>query len=490
MEFWSDWHDTKVSPQLQAFIRRRVIHKILDKYENSIQELELGEINSKLIKLTSMGTSLIDRLKTFFLPNMMLHITAIGVFLWIDPIIGLYLLLTVMALYFLIIRTPQKCDNITVARDKLYNNMHEEIDDGLRNLYSIYGANQKNNELKRLDKYSEKYNDYYKKTVTCSFKHRYLLSIIILVFTVFLMLRVKYLVSANIVDLALFVPVFFITLYIINSFMIMDDHLKHFISEWGVIKSSLDVMKPLPQNKKRKQEVTIVDFKKQKGIGMQNVFYKFQGASSNVLSDVTLHIEHGESIVILGDIGSGKSTILKLLLGYYTPDKGVIYLDGKTFNELSLKEIRSKIGYVPQVPVLFNRSIIDNILYGNPNVSRKDVEKMLDEFGLLKVFLQHKDGLDTKVGKNGSLLSGGQRQLVWCMRVLLRNPNILILDEPSSSIDEKSKHVLISMLEKYMQNKEHTTIMVTHDPAIMSFAKKAIVVKNGRIAGVHQINKN
>jgi ABC-type multidrug transport system fused ATPase/permease subunit len=491
MEFISDWHDTKLFPKLQAFIRRKVMHKILDKYENSIQDLELGEINSKLIKLPAIITTLLERLKTFLIPNVLLHFSAIILFFWVDPAIGFCLLLTVVVMYYVVIKTPQKCDNITTTRDKAFNTLHEEIDDGLRNLYSIYGANQKRNELARLDKYSDKYNEYFKKTTLCSFKLRSIVAPVILLFIVFLMIRIQQLVLSQSVDLALFVPVFFITLYIINSFMSMDDHLKHAIVEWGIVKSSLDVMQPLPSHKqKQKQPYSIVDFKKQPGIGLQNVTFKFPEASAPVLNNVTLHIEHGESIVILGDIGSGKSTILKMLLGYYTPDSGVVYYDGKTYEQLSMKDIRNMIGYVPQVPVLFNRSIIDNILYGNSKVTRKEVENMLDDFGLLKEFKKHKAGLDTKVGKNGSLLSGGQRQLVWCMRVLLRNPQILILDEPTSSIDEKSKQVLSVMLNKYMENKKHTIVMVTHDPAIMSFATKAIIVKSGQIVGTRAIQKS
>lgn len=490
LEFFSDWHDTHLFPKLQAFVRRTIMHNILDRYENSIQELELGEINSKLVKLPAIITTFFERIKTFLIPNILLHISAIGLFFWIDPIIGLCLLVTVMIMYYVFFKTPQKCDRITTTRDKAFNNLHEEIDDGLRNLYSIYGANQKNKELTRLDKFSDTYNDYFKQTTLCSFKGRSIVSPVILLFTIVLMIRIQYLVSSQTVDLALFVPVFFITLYLINSFMSIDDHLKHIIVEWGIVKSSLDVMKSWSKAKHIKSKVSIVDYKKQAGIGLQNVSFKFPNALQNVLNNVTLHINHGESVVILGDIGSGKSTILKMLLHYYKPTKGIVYLDGQSYDDIPVHTLREKIGYVPQVPVLFNRSIIDNILYGNKEVSRQEVEKMLEEFGLLKEFSRHKKGLDTNVGKNGSILSGGQRQLVWCMRILLRNPEILILDEPTSSIDEKSKVILAKMLEKYMENKNHTTIMVTHDPAIMHFADKAIFVRDGQVVNEKEIKKS
>jgi ATP-binding cassette subfamily C protein LapB len=262
----------------------------------------------------------------------------------------------------------------------------------------------------------------------------------------------------------------------------MDDQLKHIIFDWGIIKSSMDLIRPLPtesKNSYEKQE-ELTDFTQ--GIGLKNVTFKYPKSNNKILNNISLHINKGEKVVILGDIGCGKSTILKLLLRYYEQTDGTVYYDGKSYDKMSLTEIRSQIGYVPQVPVLFNRSIIENILYGNKNVKREQVEKLLEEIGLLQEFNKHKQGLDSKVGKNGSILSGGQRQLVWCLRVMLSNPEVLILDEPTSSIDEKSKKILRVLLERFM--KEKTVIMVTHDPAIVSFGKKFIVIKKGQVESI------
>jgi ABC-type multidrug transport system fused ATPase/permease subunit len=491
LEFLSDWHDTKVIPKLQTFIRRKILLHILNKYEDSIEELELGELNTKLVKLPTVIASLLERIKNFLIPNILLHIIAICLFFYIDSHLGFIALITIIILYFIISKGPKKCNSITTKRDKAFNKLHEEIDDGLRNLYSIYGANRKGHEIKRLEKFSDIYNNLLKSTTLCSFSLRSLVSPVVLIFTILLMMRIQYLVSTKTVDLSVFVPVFFITLYLINSFMSLDDHLKHLIVEIGIIMSSIDVLKPIVKNNSankntNKNTNNNQHIKQDKGIGLSNVSFKFQNAKNKTLDNVNLHINHGEKVVILGDIGSGKSTILKVLLGYYKPTEGFAYYDDKQYNNLSLQEIRKKIGYVPQVPVLFNRSILENILYGNNNVSEKDVEKLLEELGVLKEFNKHSNGLNTKVGKNGSLLSGGQRQLVWCLRVLLSNPEVLILDEPTSSIDEKSKIILRNMLERFMKDK--TVIMVTHDPAIMSFAKKIVIIKAGHIDSIKTVS--
>ena len=486
LDFASDYHDTHFLPKLQAFLRSKIMMKLLDKYENSIQELEIGEINTKLVKLPSVITSLIERMKNFVIPNMLLHSCAIALFFYVDKFLGVAMMVTVVIMYIVMSMAPQKCDKVTVQRDKAFNQLHEEIDDNLRNLYSIYGTNQKKQEIKRIEKFGETYNKFYKKTTLCSFTLRSFISPFVISFIVVLMLRINYIVKQGQVKMALFIPVFFITLYIINSFMAMDDQLKHVIFDLGVIKSSIDLIRPLPSNGTRPNHSNQPTADDKEGIGLKNVTFHYPNSKTMILNNISLHINKGDKVVILGDIGCGKSTILKLLLRYYKQSSGTVYYNGKSYDDMSVHEIRKRVGYVPQVPVLFNRSIIQNITYGNKQVTREEVEKLLDEVGLLDEFRKHKNGLDTKVGKNGSMLSGGQRQLVWCLRVMLSNPEVLILDEPTSSIDEKSKKILRVLLERFM--KEKTVIMVTHDPAIISFGKKFIVIKKGQVDSIRSSN--
>jgi ABC-type multidrug transport system fused ATPase/permease subunit len=481
LDFWNDYTDTLLFPKLQAFIRSRIMTKLLNRYEDSIEELRTGEINTKIIKLPGTITQFMERCKNQIIPNMLLHMCAIGLFFYVDTIMGLSLLVTVFVLYSVLLNGPNKCEKPTLERDSAFNNLHEEIDDNLRNLYSIYGTNQKTQEVKRIESFNKIYNDKFQNTVLCSFKLRTFVSPMVISFIVILMFRTKILVDAKKVHPSLLVPVFFITLYIINSFMSVDDMLKQNIMEWGIIKGSMELLQTPPKSRKLKSKGND-DIPKISGIGLKDVTFKYPGSDNYILNGVTLHIDKGESVAILGEIGCGKSTILKLLLNYFEPTSGTVYYNGVSYDALSIHTIRKRIGYVPQVPVLFNRTIMENILYGNSHVTREYVEKILDEMGLLKEFIKLKYGLDTRIGKNGSLLSGGQRQLVWCLRVMLSNPEVLILDEPTSSIDEQSKLLLRVMLERFMKNK--TVIMVTHDPKITSFANKFIYIDKGKVARV------
>jgi ATP-binding cassette subfamily B protein len=190
----------------------------------------------------------------------------------------------------------------------------------------------------------------------------------------------------------------------------------------------------------------------------------------------------GETTILMGDIGSGKSTILKLLMRFYLPQEGDMFIDGKWYADLTTYQIRRNIGYVQQTPILFNRSVYENIKYGNPNITNDNIDQVVHELGIQKEFSNLEDGLNTTVGKNGSKLSGGQKQLVMTLRILLQNPDYLFLDEPTASMDTKTKEVLFYMLDKIMEKGKKTVIMITHDPYLLKKADRKIYLKKGEIS--------
>jgi ABC-type bacteriocin/lantibiotic exporter with double-glycine peptidase domain len=185
-----------------------------------------------------------------------------------------------------------------------------------------------------------------------------------------------------------------------------------------------------------------------------------------------MDIKKGERIALVGDIGAGKSTLLKIILGLIHPRSGDLFLNGKNYKTLKQIDIFGKFGYMTQTPILFNRSILDNILFSNPNSSRKQVEELLKEFGLDTVFNKLDKGIDTMVGKNGSKLSGGQKQVVWFLRIYLHDPEILLFDEPTASLSTKSKETLMKLINKGFANK--TIIMASHDDFLIKMATRKV----------------
>jgi ATP-binding cassette subfamily C protein LapB len=217
-------------------------------------------------------------------------------------------------------------------------------------------------------------------------------------------------------------------------------------------------------------------------IGLNDVGFSYpaQGdaQSPKVLRNVTLRIQPGERLAILGRIGSGKSTVLRMLAGLYQPTEGSVEIDGIDLRQVDPAEFRGKVGFVSQEPRLFHGTLRDNVLMGR-HVDAQRLVEVAKLTGLDRVVAGHPMGWDLPVGEMGSLLSGGQRQLVALARSLVTKPQILLMDEPTSSMDAQSEIAFLRQLRDAAGN--CTLIMVTHRPAVLELVSRIVVVDSGRL---------
>jgi len=198
-----------------------------------------------------------------------------------------------------------------------------------------------------------------------------------------------------------------------------------------------------------------------------------------VLKGVSLRFEPGERVAILGRIGSGKSTILRIIGGLYRPGDGLVDVDGVDLRQLDPGDFRLKVGYVPQDSRLFNGTLRDNVLLGRPGADATRLVAVARLTGLARVAEGHPMGWDLPVGESGSLLSGGQRQLVALTRSLITEPKILLMDEPTSSMDAQSELAFLRQLNESARG--CTLIMVTHRPAVLELVQRIVVVDSGKV---------
>ena len=194
---------------------------------------------------------------------------------------------------------------------------------------------------------------------------------------------------------------------------------------------------------------------------------------------MTFKIRPGERIGIIGRTGSGKSTLQKLLLGFYKPSSGLIKLDNIDIQQMDPVELRKSIGYVPQDVMLFYGSLKDNIAFGTPHIESEQIIKAAERAGVTEFSNQHPMGLDMPLGERGEALSGGQRQSVIIARALLHDPSIIIMDEPSNSMDNTTEARLLSHLEDYLKDK--TLLLVTHRASMLKLVDRIIVIEKGHI---------
>jgi ATP-binding cassette subfamily B protein len=198
-----------------------------------------------------------------------------------------------------------------------------------------------------------------------------------------------------------------------------------------------------------------------------------------VLRDFNLHVKRGETIALVGPTGGGKSTIVNLLCRFFEPTNGRICIGGREYRELSLKSIQSRIGIVLQTPHLFSGSIRENIRYGNLNASDAEIENAAKLAGAHDFIEKFEKGYDDEVGEGGNMLSVGQKQLISLSRAVLRQPEIFIMDEATSSVDTITE----ALIQKGMENlmKGRTSFVIAHRLSTIKNADRILVIKDGRI---------
>lgn len=198
-----------------------------------------------------------------------------------------------------------------------------------------------------------------------------------------------------------------------------------------------------------------------------------------LLTDINLHIRAGQTVTILGANGVGKSTLAYLLLGFYQPQAGNIYVDGKLLTEVGITPFRQQIGVVPQQPYIFQGSILDNISYGFPSIGMDDVIEAAYKAQLHSFVEALPDNYHTLIGDNGMMLSGGQRQRIVLARALLSNPTFLILDEPTNHLDSQSIEGIMRNLRS--ADYQPTIFLITHDDSFSDLSNMTYELKNNRL---------
>ncbi|WP_455089092.1 ABC transporter ATP-binding protein [Peptoanaerobacter stomatis] len=198
-----------------------------------------------------------------------------------------------------------------------------------------------------------------------------------------------------------------------------------------------------------------------------------------VLKNINISAEKGQTIALVGHTGSGKSSIMNLLLKFYQPQQGKILIDGMDLQTLEDQTIRDHMGIVLQEPYLFTGTILSNITLNKENISRQDAQKALEMVGGDLVLGNLKDGIDEKVVERGATLSSGQRQLISFARALAQNPTILILDEATSSVDSETEKIIQSAMDVLMKGR--TTFIIAHRLSTIKNADKIYLLEKGRI---------
>lgn len=466
--------DSIIIPKFNEYIVNHIYKKLLLYYQNSYSDLELGKITSRLNTLPGIIRELSTDLFSWLLPRI-LSIIIINIYLFfIDRNLAIVSVALLIILIWYNLNTYNTCVKISEKRYKKFEDRAEETQDKLSNLFAIYSSGNIKDEIKKYEKINVSYKKSYEKSILCSSKIKFVNNFIQCLMFIILNGLIIYSYKNNKISFAKMISLNMIISYYLPCISTLMTSLPDYTNHIGIIKSVDEFLEMLEKKEDKRKSIVIT-----KGeINIKNLSFSYDKNKNKIFNNFTLNIKNGEKIAILGESGNGKSTLIKLIMGYFPIQNNTIFIDGYDINNYNSESIRSQITYINQNTKLFNETIYYNIQYGN-NLSSQKIDELIKKFNLNTVFSNLNEGFKTNVGVNGDKLSGGQKQIIQLLRAFGKNTKIIILDEPTASVDIKTKEIIIEII-KYL-GINSTLILITHDISNLTIVNRTIKISHGKI---------
>ena len=461
-------------PKFLTFSRNRIFEKTMERYNSDFKEIKVGEYITRVLEVTRYMKNLLAWSASDIIPEVLAVFATTISFYFIDKELFYILSFNVIVVGTLLYLAGNYVADATAEREKKYFELSQNISDTFSNLMNIYLNNQEKAEQEKTANLNESYGLEYAKQI---YKERILINScqFITIFTYGLCFfklynhyKEKTLKVSTIITTVLLLGnyinyVFFSTGYIVNNFL----------AYWGQIKSSISFLTDLfSVNNNRNIKNGIKNGK----IVFDNITFGYDKNQRAIFKDFNLTIKAKEKLAIIGPSGSGKTTLTKMLIGIHEPLNGNITIDGINVSEIDTNYLREKVIYVNQKTNLFDISIIDNILYGNDDVTKEDIKNVMKKYDLFDVFGELQNGIYSDAGVNGSNLSLGMQKVTILLRAIFKKGLVYIFDEPLSGLDTNTRRKVIKLILDQTKNK--TLLIITHDDEITPFMDRIINVKS------------
>lgn len=441
------YFEANIHTNLVKHIREKMFSAFLHKLSKNYKEADLGNIISKLNIIPYIYEDVLYDVIHTILPYGFTIIVLIFYFIYIDKNFGISLLIMITTMTIIIFKMAKKCTTFDEYKSKLYYELNDKVQDKLSNIYSIIVNDKLETEIDDSNKHENMYKKASKDYELYILKCHSILNIFVLIIMIFSLH--SYYKMFNKGDKKQLMSSFLVFFNLIRYIGYVKLTLLDALSKFGVLKK---METELELSKEHLKEGSLTDFITNGVIKINDLSFSF--GNNMIHKNVTMTFNNGSITTIFGKSGSGKTTLLRLLMGFY-PYQGEITFDGTDIKNADLSYIRKNIATVDQSIKLFNTTIYENIKYGT-DATNNDVDNIVSELEIT-IF----KNLNADAGINGSNLSNGQKQVVMLLRAFLKKKKILILDEPTSSLDKVTKNIVIDTIKKISKNK--TTIIVTHD---------------------------
>lgn len=470
-----------IVPDLFGYIINYVYKNLLVKYENSYTDIEVGKIITIMLELPENVKKVVMDVTAFLLPKFLTILTLCIYFFTVNIKLGFTALILFMIFIIYSTQTFSKCTSLSNQRQTLMEESSQNTQDKLSNLYSIYTYGKVKSEIKDFKTNINSYVNVHKKSLECSNKNVGVAYTINAISFCSLNIIASYLLFKKQITLKQLMAIFMAVLYYspcISDISVVLSDLTHYgggllaTEEFAEDLYNVNKISSNPANEKEN-----VDLNRGK-ILINNLNFSYSKGGKQLFNNFYLDITHGQKVALIGGSASGKSTLIKLIMGFYPVPDNSILIDGVCINKHNLSGLRSQITYINQNTKLFNKTVLENIQYGN-EMTRGDVEALCNKINISNIFDTLPNGLDSQCGVGGDNLSGGQRQIVHLLRNMGVGNKIIILDEPTAAIDSANTQNVINAVKELAKNS--TLILITHDKTLIGFCNRVVTMGHGKI---------
>lgn len=468
--------NSKIIPSFYRYSREILFEQVISKYKVNYSEPRIGDILTSFTELPSNIYSITNSMLNDHIPILFALIGIIGYTFYISIPFGAIMLIGFFFSAYITYIMSNKCIIANNTEHKEYKTQNEYIQDKFSNLFNIYTSNT--DEYEKIKNYIKEKDleEYTINSINCSGSYNLYVTLISSILFIIAFYYIYTMYKNKLLPISL----------LITSTIMLTRYFNYFGSFFASLGYTFHTIGALQIDDKFLDDIKDIDFSQRvksiqitKGsIIFKNVTFKYDNSNKYILYNSSFTIESNKINTIFGRSGVGKTTIVKLIMGFYQLNSGNIYIDNQNINQINLDKLRSNISFVNQKVDLFNDTVIQNIKYGN-NITTYQIQRYINQNNILPVFKNLQNGLNTFVGVNGSNLSRGQRQTILLLRAIMRNTKIIIFDEPTSALDSKTKVSIMTLIKKLSHKK--TILIITHDQDILQYTDNKYKLENKQL---------
>jgi len=467
----------RIFPKFEADIRMTMFEYVSSQTHSYFSSNYSGSLSNKINDMPRSAHSMMVLVMSMFIPVLVTAIIMTLMFAQLYPMFGVVIFIWICLHLGICFKTSEKCQYLSDIHAESRSKLVGRIVDSFSNSIVIRLFARRNHEVELAQTLQSEEKQKHKAALMYIEKVKILLGATAFLFVGVIMTWLEiYAYKINAINLGDLIFIFQGTVNITMITWWAGLELPRFFQEMGVCQQALSVMK---------DPIQIVDAPDAKELKVKNPSIVFENVSfnyernSNIFENKSITINPGEKVGLIGFSGSGKTTFVNLILRYFEVSGGRILIDGQDIAKVTQNSLRSQIVMIPQEPMLFHRSLMDNIRYGNLNASDEEVVEAARNAHCDEFIQKLKDKYNTTAGERGQKISGGQRQRIAIARAMLKDAPILIMDEATSALDSVTERYIQEAIDKMAKNR--TTLIIAHRLSTLANMDRILVFKDGHI---------